>query len=259
MYIASRDALEDKSPRIVTFVNAAYVPIAWNWLAAMDRLGLRRQCLVVTLDAQAHASLQSADVATLYRPLHSQDFKDLWPHRTEVIADLLADGRDVVHSDVDAIWLRDPLPHLRDDGEDMVFSQGTLWPPESHRRRGFVLCCGFFLLRAVPVVQDFVVQLRERASALGDDQWALNQLIDERVTGWSVDEPYELTYRDTAFVCSRSKMRAHSPSLKVSVVPHHAFPRLVTTLDEVVVAHPLSGKSLEETRSVLIEKGLWFL
>jgi hypothetical protein len=45
--------------------------------------------------------------------------------------------------------------------------------------------------------------------------------------------------------------------MRISVLPHAQFPRLVDDLTGVVVAHPLSGKTLDETRTALAKLGLW--
>ena len=54
---------------------------------------------------------------------------------------LIACGIDFVHSDADAVWLRDPIPEYFGPGEtaDLVASQGTRHPPDVFGRWGFVL------------------------------------------------------------------------------------------------------------------------
>ncbi len=247
------------SPLIVTFVNAGYISIARNWLAAMGRLGLDEAVLLVTLDDEAKAALANQKCQVFHRPLPSADLRDLWVHRVRIIAELMAEGHDIIHSDADAVWLHDARSAIADGGHDLVFSQGTVWPPDSHDKRGFVLCCGLFYLRNSSIVRDFVSRLTQRVRLVRDDQIAVNHLVDEEFSNWIIEDPYWVGFRNTTFVCSRTMMRAQGGDLSLAVVPHHACPRLMQGTDGVLVGHPLSGKTRAETESVLRDHGLWFL
>jgi hypothetical protein len=244
---------------IVGFVNQNYVEIARNWLVAIDRLGLGRRALLVTLDEAAQRALSSSDVRLLHRPLLSGDLNDLWVHRVKVLSELLLSGIDVVHSDVDAVWLSDPLPEMSGSSLDLVFSQGTVWPPDVHRNRGFVMCCGLYFVRNSPGARLFFKRFAERVAIERDDQAALNRLLDEWLGEWAIREPYRVRFGSVEFVCSRVMMLASGPDLSVGVLPHHSYPRLMSGLEGVMVAHPLSGQTSEETRAVLRQGGLWFL
>lgn len=244
---------------ILTFVDEAYLPVARNWLVAIARLGLTGQVLVVTLDQASERSLAGSGIRLLHRPWRSPDLNDLWIHRVRVMAELLDSGADLVHSDADAVWLGDPLPALTAAGFDLVFTQGTVWPPRTHARRGFVLCCGLYGVRNTPATRMFFARFVERVERERDDQAALNALVDEEFGDWVVEAPYAVPFRATRFICSRTLMTARAPDLALAVLPHHAYPRLMQTTDGVVVGHPLSGKTCGETRLTLQQKGLWFL
>jgi hypothetical protein len=244
---------------ILCFVNEPYIRVARNWLLAVDRLGLSPGVTLVTLDAAAEDAFQGAGIATLNRPLPSRDVADLWLHRTKVILTLLREGHDIVHSDADAVWLRNPLPHLFDDGEDMVFSQGTTWPLRSLERRRFVLCGGLFAIRSSQKSIAFWDQVASRLERGGDDQKVLNHLIDRRFSEWTIKDPYELTFRNRTILCSREKITAAADGMTVSVLPHHLYPRLLADTGPAFVAHPVSAKTGVATEDVLRERKLWFL
>ena len=247
------------SLNIVAFVDGRYVPVARNWLAAVQRLGLLPLVRVVTLDAAAHAQLADVGVTLLHRPLASADLKDLWVHRVHVLAEFLAAGVSFIHSDVDAVWLDNPIPALTAGGSDLVFTQGTIWPPDVHRKRGFVLCCGLYFVRCSQTAIDFFGAFAQRVAKDKDDQMALNRLADETFKDWRIEEPYHLPFRETNFVCSPKPMTATSGGLEISVLPHQSFPRLMDGSGGVVVGHPLSGKTCEETVQALRQNGLWLL
>lgn len=239
------------------FVNSNYVPIAKNWFVALEKLGLEGH--VVTVDDGASASLSKDGYPVIHRPLVSPDLGDLWTHRVNVISELLMDGHDVIHSDADAVWLKDPSAIINASDHDMVFSQGTTWPKESLKRRGFVLCCGFFALRNGPEVREFVSKWALRAEQVRDDQRAINLLVDEEFSSWKIERPYKLGQWGRRFKCSRSLMTTSNGSLSLAVLPHHQFPRQMVDGLEIVVAHPPSGKTLDETRDALRTHGLWFV
>jgi hypothetical protein len=211
---------------------------------------------LVTLDDVAATAF--ADARTLHRPF-TGDMAGLWIHRTNVISELLESGYSVLHSDADAVWLKDPWAHYFDSDEDLIFSQGTIWPPDSLATKGLVVCCGLFLMRATPAVKAILPEWMSMTAEFGDDQIAINRLLDRALPEWSISQPYERIYQGQAFTCSPSKMTARAENLSVAVLPHERFPRLVDDLAGVYVAHPLSPKGAAETESVLHAAGLWHL
>ena len=96
--------------------------------------------------------------------------------RSRLFLHLARSGRDFVHSDADAVWLRDPRPWLaRHGGYDLLISQGTVFPSEQYRRHGFVVCAGFFLCRANRRTVGYFEQVETHAGA--DDQQRMNQVL----------------------------------------------------------------------------------
>ena len=251
--------------RILTFCNADYVPVARNWLRALAEIGLDHAATIVSLDEATRASFASDQV--LHRPLSpsSDDLSALWSHRIGVLRELLSSGEAIIHSDADAIWLRDPMPDILASDADMVFSQGTIWPPDVHRHHGIVLCCGFFFLRPDQQVLAFLDAVDARMITDRDDQMAVNRVVAALIDDWQVDDPYEVPFRQDRFIASRRPIRARlakdsSDQISITVLPHHAYPRLLDCVtDEMVVAHPLSGKSLNEKMRCLGQLGLWLL
>lgn len=245
------------SPVIVVFVDERYVPIAVNWLAAVKQIGLERNVVLVTLDPVAEQVFAPLHAARLFRPLGSQNLGDLWIHRIRILAALLADGRDIVHSDADAVWLGNPLDDLFSPGFDMVFSQGTFWPPDVHERRGVVVCCGLFAVRSSPRTRAVFAELERRVAAVHDDQVVMNQLLDETVGPWTVESSTRMKTSGKTYTVSTSMMVAEGDRLKVGLVPFHKYPRIMSGPQGVVVGHPLSGKTAAETEDTLRRCGLW--
>lgn len=251
------------NPKIVAFVDSSYIPVTKVWLHAIQELGLEKQVCLVTLDASAQAAFGNVEV--LHRPLPVAEIGlgALWEHRIAVLAEMLEAGEDVIHSDVDAIWLRDPWPDMNACGASAVFTQGTYWPRDVHEKNRVVVCCGLFYLAANASVLAFLNNVAGSLNEVKDDQIAINRVIARGIQGWEIEAPYEIPFRDTSFVASRHPMHAElcldpENNLSVAILPHHAYPRLVDRVDEeVVVAHPLSGKTMAEKRERLLDLGLW--
>ncbi|EGV27594.1 hypothetical protein ThidrDRAFT_4593 [Thiorhodococcus drewsii AZ1] len=244
-------------PTIVTFANEAYIPVARNWLAAIDAAGVSAPVRIIALDAATRDAFSAGRV--LYRPCDAAHLANLWTFRISVLRALLAEVHWLIHSDADAVWMRDPLPIIADCATDMVFSQGTVWPPDVHARHGIVLCCGFFSLRNTGPVRRFMAQLEARVTLDRDDQVSVNRLMDEGGLEWAVEEPYTIPFRDTVFRASHRIIRSREDHpVSVSVLPHHLFPRLMDgSVSEVIVAHPLSPKTCADKIAVLSQLGLW--
>jgi hypothetical protein len=247
-------------PLIIAFADARYLPLLAIWLGNLRRLGLER-IRIYSLDAQTTAWCreQGADAIELG---WSGDLRDLWVRRIQIFSGLLASGEALIHSDTDAIWLRNPLREgsAAGCGEDLVFSQGTVWPPDVHAAWGFVLCCGWFLARPTPGVIAFFQALEADVRTSGDDQMSVNRLLAAHGARWSRGKvgDYQMPFQDRAFQCWREPVRAtvaHG-SLSVALLPHCEFQRLPEASDRAIVKHFLTPKNCEQKLLVFRRLGL---
>lgn len=253
------------SPRIVSFCNAEYIPVAKNWLLALHKIKLAQRATIVSLDAATRDAFPPEHI--LHWPIPVVDLKlsDLWSHRLKVLHYLVSLGESIIHSDADAVWLSDPRPDLEACATDVVFSQGTVWPPDVHQRHGLVLCCGFFFISPGPRSLRFLDHVISRLDQDQDDQAAVNRFIADRIEAWEIHDSYQIPFNDTYFTASRAPIYPKIPAddklgLSVSILPHHAYPRLLKkTLSHTVVAHPLAGKSVSDKMACLDALGLWML
>lgn len=251
------------TPRIVTFCNSDYIAVAENWLRALAKINMDGRATIVSLDETTREAFPSSRV--LHRPLQpdAQGLSSLWSHRIVVLRELVSAGQAIIHSDADAIWLRDPIPDIGSCATPIVFSQGTVWPKDVHCRHGLVLCCGFFYLAPDPQVIAFLDVVADRVISDRDDQISVNRVVAEKVEGWEIEDPYEIPFRDSSFIASRSPIRAQGlkgilAAAGIAILPHHAYPRLLDKVSgETIVAHPLSGKTLNEKVVCLSRLGLW--
>ena len=247
-----------KKKTIIVFANYNYLPVLENWLAAMKKIEVENY-LIISLDEELHLYLQKKHIDSILRPCEL-DLGKLWIHRIDVILELMEKGHDIIHSDADAIWLKDPLPYLNDLPQDMIFSQGTIWPPDVQEKWGFVLCCGFFLLRSNPKTLQFMRDLLKRVNEDKDDQVSCNRLLLEMGADWnSPDKPYTIDFREKQFICSETVRYGKYGKLTLALLPHKKFQRIFEKTDDVYIRHLISEKNSENIVDVLKNTGCWFV
>jgi Nucleotide-diphospho-sugar transferase len=238
---------------VIAFADSRYTDILMNWLVALALLKVDNY-LVIALDRELHGLLVARGIPCVLGKLDG-DLGDLWVERVRVFAALCAAGIDFIHSDVDAVWLRDPRNAYFAPGDiDLIASQGTVWPHDVHQRFGFVLCCGLFSLRSSAASRQLLAELLSDVTTTRDDQVSLNRLLANRQTVWRTPpaDTYYVTAGPMRFLCSKTPIFGHAADgLRVSVLPHHLFRRLpLQPNDSPFVSHPLTPK---EPKAKLVE------
>lgn len=248
-------------PMTITFANIKFLPVLLNWLLFLERQNIRN-VHIFSLDEELHRQLSERGFATtLCRFTHSRSA--LWQLRTQVFADLIRNGIDFIHSDADAVWLRDPWPFIATTPVDISLSQGTVWPLDSVKRCGFVACCGFFYAKSNACTQAFFDDLVQHTTTTGDDQIALNQLLESYEIIWNlpVDTQYSLSYEGTQFSCYAATAIGQSKrnGFTVALLPHHAFQRLSSPTQPVFVKHLLNTDRARSPDDHLRGEACWLL
>ena len=250
-----------KRPLVVSFANSDYLGVLANWLVGFRRLGLPMP-RIYCLDERTQRWARRWGCSTRLMEWDG-DLAGLWKMRISVFADLADKGVDFIHSDLDAVWLRDPVadPELTAPEADMVFSQGTVWPRDVFDKQDFVLCCGWFLMRPSEAVKGFLNALGEHVEETGDDQVSLNRLLGE--TAWSTDQvrSYRLAHKADLFRCWQGAVRGRNDEfgLDIALAPHGRIQRVDDPWPEPAIRHVLTPKSAEDKLTALFEQGLLML
>ena len=247
---------------VIAFADSRYTDVLMNWLVA---LALRQvdNYLVIALDRELHDLLTAHGIPCVLCKFNG-DLGDLWVERIRVFAALCAAGIDFIHSDVDAVWLRDPREAYFGAGEaDLIASQGTVWPNDVHQRFGFVLCCGLFALRSSAASKQLLAELVPHVARTRDDQVSLNRLLAGRQIVWRANpaDTYHVTAGPMRFLCSKSLMFGQcTDGMRVSVLPHHLFQRLpLPSSDVPFVSHPLTPKEPKAKLDEFARSGCLFI
>lgn len=247
-----------RATRIVVFANIAYLRVLENWMLAMQRIDIDNY-MVVSIDVQLHEHLKARGVSSLLRPCDAA-LESLWVHRINVLLELMRQGYDVIHSDADAIWLKDPRAFLEAQKADMLFSQGTFWPKDVHAAWGFVLCCGFFMIRSNRRTLAFFEALAQRVALDKDDQISCNRLLWEKKIVWDeAESSYSLRFHGCECVCSKTPRWGRCGDMTLVLLPHASFQRIFEPSDTVYVRHLISEKHSGDILDVLAKHGCCFL
>ena len=231
---------------IVVFADKLYLEVLLNWLVAMKRLDIRNY-LIISLDQELHDFLDERGFATFLAPL-AGSLRQLWILRMQIFHALCHNGVDFIHSDADAVWLRNPIPdYFSDPTCDIVASQGTVWPSDILNTQGFVFCCGLFYVRSCAATRALLGDMLNDVMESGDDQVSLNRIINNRDIHWDTarSHSYPLVYDGQQFLCFKHAVTGRSAdgTLTVALLPHHLFQRLHMPGQNAFVKHLLCEKT----------------
>lgn len=248
----------------VVVLSDPYALLLDNWMCHMEALGIER-FLVVAMDQPLMDRLSSAGVRAA-RCEFDGSTQDFWLQRA-LVWDFLAEREiDFIVSDVDALWLRNPIPEYFCASEfDILISQGVLHPVEILDRWGFVLCTGLFRAKPGAGTKTFFSALRRRSSRIleTDDQFVVNFMLDEEGVVWNDAGLFAERFARSgrAFTCYDRTLpgSCESLGLKIGMLPHHLFQRATTTGGEAYVKHVQRTKDPSERISALRAAGCWLL
>ena len=179
--------------------------------------------------------------------------------RWKLLVRLLVEHKiSVMLADLDAIFLKNPLPFLLDmPPADLVAQRGS-FPQWLSAKWGAALCMGFVYWRATPNTLRFISHMDKVLRKTGDDQIGVNVALD--VVGIKWDEGMT----KFADATSISYGTTETGGMRVAMLPHNKFPRKCDDipLDEfqrdVLVAHCYeSKKSGEAKKKKAMKFGLW--
>ena len=258
MYRIFNGLKKSRNPLIILFANYNYIHVLDNWIAASSLIGVTNY-LIISLDKKLYRHLVNKKVSTILRPCEL-DLGKLWIHRIDVIAELMKKGNNIIHTDADAVWLKNPMPYLNKIKSDIIFSQGTHWPNNVHAKWGFVLCCGFFYLKNTVNTMKFIEKLVKQVRKDKDDQVSCNNILLEDGVEWSIPKnTYTLSFRGSEFLCSKEILLGKTSSLEIALLPHEKFQRIPEISNEVYVKHLISEKNSDDIMKILESNNCKFI
>jgi hypothetical protein len=192
------------------------------------------------------------------------EFNDDWisgckhtMRRTFIFKKYLEDGYDIIHSDTDALWLKNPIPELiESNNQDIIVStvrHREAFPPEVRKVFGFTCCMGWIFFRSNQNTINYLDKFLNTREIKGSDQKNFNQfLLHNKPTSQSHKLGDELTIHNASDQdCNYQELSLLALSkLLVKRGPIE---------EETYVWHPNTRKEAEYKKQSFIDRKKWLL
>jgi len=230
-----------------------YYDIFKIWYAHLKKLNVTN-FLAIALDPIVYSKMKALDIPCFYLPIFGYDRgvrTKIWRDTLLVRRAIIDLGYNYIHSDIDAIWLKDPRRSFSGVDADIVFSEAHGTPGHINEKWGFVACGGFYMMKssdATKLIFDEYIEFTER---YGHDQNGMNELLQKYGTTWE-----DLPDGSHRGYCRKLNLKLH-------VVPQSiiARPSILEMIEETCVMHPtlscktISGK-IEMLKSFEVDTSL---
>jgi Nucleotide-diphospho-sugar transferase len=267
----------------VSFLTKEYLSIGLTWIEAMKSIRLWNY-IIIAGDRETSRTLKERDVSFIEALLDvaGADPSYLSPGgftatgvaisavKFPVVLSLLKGGFNVVLSDVDAIWFRNPMPVIGATA-DMAFQRVARFPNAIVRYWGFAACGGFVFFRASAGGVALAEGCLREHRIVQDDQLAMNLALLENDIRWKqpdirLDASSSLETRDIGLEASFEAVarfpiegKANLRPIAVEALAHHQFWRhdsVPFDPNEIIVCHPNSPKGETEKLNILMRRGV---
>lgn len=266
---AAAQAADANGNVILVICNSNYKPILENWICSAEAVA-DLPILICAMDEQLAEEMADAGFVTCHLPW-TGNLHDLWKLRLDAVRRVVSAGYNAIHTDVDAVWVKNPIPILDEIDADVIGSQGTIWPPTALEAWGHVMCFGFVFFRSSPASLRVINQMTDiaNASETFDDQKALNETLIGAGVNWQTPETpgYPLEIYEKTFVCHKAPLLGEGAfdqetPIRVALLPHSQFRRMPNDIEpreDLVVGHPYAPKTAGDTERVLRQENCWVL
>ena len=250
---------DSQIPIILVFANYSYIDIVFNWIKSIENLNLSNY-IIISMDSKLYQILLENSINSVLVKV-DKNLKDIWKVRIKIFRFLIDSGYDFIHSDADAIWLKNPIAEYFNSYQelDLIASQGTIFPQNVLKKWGFVLCCGLFFVRSNERTSELFREIENNVYQTDDDQKSLNTVLMSKNITWDFETQYQIFFRNFRFYCSDQIVQGKGDGIQVGLLPFKQFPRLVQYQENSYVIHTLSKKNALEKKEQFKELGLWFL
>ena len=158
----SKDDRANSSLLIYSVVNFEYIQLGLAWGKRVREISEKNPIFICS-DAKSFDSLSAHGFPCIFEPPEaplSASKKQRWTLRSfpsdiaiytnalkwMAAEKFLESGRPVLYSDVDALWIKNPIPMVLQQNADFVFQPAFSRKPKEHGWI-FEICAGFFYLR----------------------------------------------------------------------------------------------------------------
>ncbi|XP_065182121.1 uncharacterized protein LOC135812831 [Sycon ciliatum] len=258
---------------VVVFCEVAYARILLNWMVFYSRLRAQNTdlppVLVITPSPDLHRFLSRFYPCSLFlSPIPSLNMAAaFWKTRLRVFLWLSRWLYTVIHSDVDAVWMRNPVPLFLDrlNGTTaavkarFLFSR-DIYPGEQKEKWGATACMGLLAYRGGRKTSKTWMRAMQKFVQFKDDQRTINSILDDGSLAFDkkqvlLEQPEQAPLQWT---CAHTDVHKYS----VCLMPQKLAVRHcmnVASFEQYFVAHCHSSKQGGSKESMLRQKDLWRL
>ncbi len=151
---------------ILTGVTYAYRDVLMNFVCNLRRLGIYDQLLVAAFDEETYrfgfrmglpvffyeSDANHQREANVREAAYGSDgFKSLTKLKSQIVLQILRMGYEVVWTDTDIVWYRNPLPLMAAMSSDLVVQSNAPWPDEPAANGPLRINSGFYRVRSTPL------------------------------------------------------------------------------------------------------------
>ena len=287
-HVFGRGSSSPRKMKIIMSSDSSYVRTFFNWLIFFSRHCpkslLIEDLYFICLDKKVHEQLSTRGINCSRTESNliirdqekmkagiSPDFSDLWRLRVNITDDLLRSGYDVMLTDSDAIWIKNPFPVFNQyDDSDIISSRGN-FPFEIGASLGATLCMGFIYIKSSLGTIELWTKMRQvmddekRNSKFSDDQIVLNKVLVNEGLQYDVKRLKYPYGKDVNFGTIVSNITKET-ILKIALLPHISFQRLCVNETDVeysvlnaTIAHCRSPKNSKNKRRKNTRMRIWEL
>lgn len=269
----------------VTFISQEYAQVGFNWIEAMRRIGWRNY-LVIAGDAATYQALSALSVPCVESRMEiiANDATYVSPGgftlkglamtamKFPIVHTLLRLGLNVIFSDADAVWLKNPATVINNLNADCMFQRVVYFPRAIATLWGFAACSGFVFFRSsagtITLLEECIAEHR----GVQDDQVAMNLAFMSADSCWDQDGRCSDSGKkrtneeliDDFKLVGRRPIRGTMTRLGLAVValPHHQFWRhnwFDAAQSEMLVCHPNTPKSNKAKKECFKNLGMWYV
>lgn len=171
---------------IITQLANNFFPIFEIWYSHFKKFQLKN-LLVIALDSVVYERVRDMGIEVYLLPIYNYQtgIRHILWHETVKFRKKINDmGVNYIHTDIDAIWLNNPVGIINSLPGDIVSSIAYGVPPNVLKEWGFVMCLGFYAMRSSDATRRIYNKYIKYTQRYGHDQNGLNQLLMENEVIW---------------------------------------------------------------------------
>lgn len=260
--IRDPDTNELRKYVIIISISTKYFGILLNWLALFHQLCPDRSHIYfICLDKETETKMYNHGLSCSYNFAFTGSFNKLWLTRVAIANRFLHRGIDVLLSDVDAFWLKNPFIDFEKYPKADIIATRASFPVEVSRYYGASFCFGFMYIKASFVSTMLLGSLHEYMNNQNapDDQRSFNVLLLR--LGFRF--PRRISYVGS-LETDVGTFHRQNKLFTLALLPHESYRRHCTDVSrekflESTVVHCLAEKAGNSKEKVFKAFGIWLL